>query len=99
MVFKGDVLKKLVYCLGLFIFTSTNSLAKEQRVYQTDKFGNIQYHLPSYTIEANGRIVETDKFGNKQYHKDGYQIKDDKIQEVDRFGKVQPSKHRFSIKK
>ncbi len=96
---RGDVLKKLVYCLGLLIFTSTNSLAKDQRVYQTDKFGNIQYHLPSYTVEDNGRIVETDKFGNKQYHKDGYQIKGDKIQGVDGFGNVQPSKYRFSTKK
>ena len=93
------LLKKVIYCFFILIFSSTGSFAKEQRVYQTDKFGNIQYHLPSYTVEDNGRIVETDKFGNKQYHKDGYQIKGDKIQGVDRFGNVQPSKYRFSTKK
>lgn len=94
------LLRKLVYCLWLMlIFTSIDSIAKEQRVYQTDKFGNIQYHLPSYTVENNGRIIETDKFGNKQYQNGGYQIKGDKIQGVDRFGNVQPNKPGFSIKK
>lgn len=48
--------------------------AKEQRIYQTDALGNIQYHKPSYVIQKNGRVIQTDSLGNKQYHKPQYRI-------------------------
>lgn len=32
----------------------------EQRIYQTDRYGNIQYQKPSLTVQDNGRVVETD---------------------------------------
>jgi len=93
-------LRKLIYCMVFMLITvSEVADAKEQRIYQTDRFGNIQYNKPSYTIQENGRIVETDRFGNKQYQNGTYQIKGDKIQAVDRFGNVQPNKPGFSIKK
>jgi hypothetical protein len=59
------LVKNIIYCLVVvLIFTSKASLAKEQRIYQTDKYGNIQYNKPSYTVKESGRIVEVDKFGN-----------------------------------
>ncbi len=59
------LVKNIIYCLVVvLIFTSKASLAKEQRIYQTDKYGNIQYNKSSYTVKDSGRIVETDKFGN-----------------------------------
>ena len=93
------LLKKVIYWLCFILIFSSAVFAKEQRIYQTDRFGNIQYNKPSYTIQENGRIVETDRFGNKQYQNGRYQIKADKIQAVDRFGNVQPNKPGFSIKK
>ena len=77
---------------------STGIATAETKVYQTDKYGNIQYNLPSYTVQDNGRIVENDKFGNKQYHKGGWQIQGDKIKPVDKFGNPQPNKPGFTIK-
>ena len=82
----------------LFLTIWSHSASAEKRVYQTDKYGNIQYHLPSYTIQDNGKIVETDKFGNKQLHKDQWVIKGDKIKPTDKFGNVQHHKPSLSIK-
>ena len=41
--------------------------AEEQRVYQTDQYGNVQHHKPGFAIQSDGRIFETDSGGNKQY--------------------------------
>ena len=81
------------------LLTATAMARAETKVYQTDKYGNVQHHLPSYTVQDNGRIVETDKFGNKQYQKDGWKIQGDKIKPVDKFGNVQPNKPAFKIQK
>ena len=72
--------------------------ADEKRIYQTDSFGNIQYHKPSYSIQKQGRIIETDPMGNKQYHKQQYQIKDDKIYQINLYGTIQYHKPQFVIK-
>lgn len=64
-------------------------LAKEQRIYQTDALGNIQYHKPSYVIQKNGRVIQTDSLGNKQYHKPQYRIQGDKLQPTDSLGNIQ----------
>ena len=61
----------------------------DQKVYQTDRYGNIQYHLPSITIKDDGRMYETDPYGNIQYHKKGYQIKDNNVYQTDRYGNIQ----------
>lgn len=71
---------------------STGSATSETKIQQTDKYGNVLHHLPSYTIQDNGRIVETDKFGNKQLHKDQWQIQGDKIKPVDKYGNLQPKR-------
>lgn len=73
--------------------------AADQRIYQTDSVGNVQYHKPSYAIEPNGRIVETDSVGNKLHHKPQYQIKDGKIYERDTVGNIQYHKPGLAIKK
>ena len=68
----------------------TISLAHaEQRIYQTDRYGNIEYNKPSYTVKDNGRVIEADKYGNQLYNKDGYQIKGDRIYQTDKYGNVQ----------
>jgi hypothetical protein len=78
----------------------TISLAHaEQRIYQTDRYGNIEYNKPSYTVQDNGRIVETDKFGNKQYHKDQQQIQGNRIYQTDKFGNIQYHKPSLTIQK
>ena len=82
----------------LLVSIWTNPATAEKRVYQTDKYGNIQYHLPSYTIQENGRIVETDKFGNKQLHKDQWVIQGDKIKPTDKFGNVRQHKPSMTVK-
>jgi len=60
--------------------------AEDTRVYQTDKYGHIQYHKPSLTIRTDGRVIQTDAHGNKLYHKQQYQITGDKIVPVNAIG-------------
>ncbi len=66
--------------------------ADEVRIYQTDKYGRIQYSQPSYTIRADGRVIQTDANGTKLYHKQQYQISGDKILPVSALGYRQYSK-------
>lgn len=81
------------------ILFAASAHSADQRIYQTDSVGNVQYHKPSYAIEPNGRIVETDSVGNKLYHKPQYQIKDGKIYERDTVGNIQYHKPGLTIKK
>jgi hypothetical protein len=54
-----------------------------------DRFGNRQYHEPSYKTEGD-KIIPTDNFGVKQYNSPSYQIeKDGRLNAVDRFGNRQ----------
>ena len=89
---------KTLIVLGLLLMANFAAVA-EQRIYQTDKYGNAQKQLPSYTVENNGRIIETDKFGNKQYHKDQWQIQGDKVYQTDKYGNIQYNKPSMTIKK
>ncbi len=66
---------------SLFIVSMILALsahAADQRIYQTDSVGNVQYHKPTYNIEKSGRIVETDSVGNKLYHRSVFFIKEKK---------------------
>jgi hypothetical protein len=72
--------------------------AAEQRVYQQDSMGNIQYHKPHYIVRENGRILESDPIGNVQYHKQQYQMKDGKIYPVDSISNIQYHKPRLLVK-
>ena len=67
----------------------TSMSAEEKRIYQTDQYGNIQYHKPSYTARKDGRIIEADPYGNKQYRKQQYQIRGDKVYQTDSVGNIQ----------
>lgn len=86
-----------LFILSLLLALSAH--AADQRIYQTDSVGNVQYHKQSYAVEPNGRIVETDSVGNKLYHKPQYQIKDGKIYERDTVGNIQYHKPGLTIKK
>lgn len=88
---------KIALFISLALFVSSVQ-ADEKRIYQTDSFGNIQYHKPSYTFQKDGRIIETDPMGNKQYHKQRYQIKGDKLFQIDSQGNIQYHKPKFVIK-
>lgn len=88
---------KTFMVLGLLLMA--NVAVAEQRIYQADKYGNVQKHLPSFTIENNGRIVETDKYRNKQHHKDQWQIQGDKIYQTDKYGNIQYHKPSMTVKK
>ncbi len=85
-----------IFIIAAMLISFTTSAA-EQRIYQTDSLGNVQYHKPSHTIESNGRIVETDSVGNKLYHKQQYQIKDGKIYQRDSVGNIQYHKPGFVV--
>lgn len=86
--------------LSLLLFTllAFSAHSEENRIYQTDSIGNIQYNKPSYTIQKDGRIIQTDPVGNKQYHKQQYQIKGDKVYPVDSQGNIQYHKPQFVTK-
>ena len=62
--------------------------AEEQRVYQTDQYGNVQYHKPGFAIQSDGRIFKTEPGGIKQYHKQQYKIKNGTVYEVDSGGPI-----------
>jgi hypothetical protein len=72
----------------LFLSLATTAAA-ENRIYQTDKYGNIEYNKPAYSVQDNGRVIEADKYGNPLYNKDGYQIKGDRIYQTDKYGNIQ----------
>ena len=42
------------------------AIAKDQRIYQRDKYGNIEYNKPEY---------QTDKYGNLQHKKSSFSVK------------------------
>ena len=84
--------------ISLTLLFSPALLAKDQRIYQTDQYGNIQYHKPSLSVQDNGRIIETDPYGHKQYHKEGYQIKGDKIYQTDKYGNIHYHKPSLTVK-
>ncbi len=88
------MLRALLTCLAL---VAHSAQAADTRVHQTDAYGNIQYHKPSYTIKPDGRVIQTDAYGNKQYHKQQYLNKDNKIVPVDAYGKRQYKKPALTI--
>lgn len=79
----------------LLSLVASSAFAGELRIYQTDKYGRIQYSKPSYTIRADGRIIQTDAYGNKQYSKQQYQITGNKIVPVSAIGYRQYNKPAF----
>jgi acyl CoA:acetate/3-ketoacid CoA transferase alpha subunit len=84
--------------LCALMMSAVTSHAAEQRIYQTDKYGNIQYQKPSYALQKDGRVVELDKFGNKQYQKSQYQIRGDRVHQTDKYGNIQYNKPVLRIK-
>jgi len=88
LTFKASILALITICAH----------ADENRIYQTDSLGNIQYNKPSYSIRKDGRIIQTDPVGNKQYDKQQYQIKGDKSYPVDSLGNIQYHKPQFKRK-
>jgi hypothetical protein len=65
------------------LLASSLAAEEQQRVYQTDAYGRIQYNKPSYSVAKYGRIVEVDPYGNKHYHKQQYVIRNDRVYESD----------------
>lgn len=76
----------------VMLLIASPAIAGETRIYQTDKYGHVQYSKPSFTIRADGRIIQTDAYGNKLYSRQQYQIRGDKIVPVDALGYRQYSK-------
>ena len=83
------MLRALLTCLAL---VAHSAQAADTRVQQTDAYGNILYHKPSYTIKPDGRVIQTDAYGNKQYHQQQYLIKNNKSVPVDAYGNRQYNK-------
>ena len=89
---------KLTFKASIFALITICAHAEENRIYQTDSLGNIQYNKPSYSIQKDGRIIQTDAVGNKQYDKQQFQIKGDKTYPVDSLGNIQYHKPQFKSK-
>jgi hypothetical protein len=47
--------------LSLFALLALSAHAEEQRIYQTDSLGNIQYNKHSFAIQKDDRIIECHK--------------------------------------
>lgn len=67
------ILTVVVLMVSVFTYVATahaeeRVIQQGDRLIQLDKFGNKQYHKPSYVIKGD-KIIQVDKFGNKQYHK------------------------------
>ncbi|MCX6599947.1 MAG: hypothetical protein NT025_00065 [bacterium] len=62
----------VVVCLALGAFAAQ---AADTKVYQTDKYGNVQYHKPSLVVRPDGRVQAVDPYGNVQSHQPGFQVK------------------------
>jgi len=87
-------MKELIQiCIGLgalLSFTAVSEeprrapLAKDAKVYQTDKYGNVQYHKPSYAVQPDGKIMEVDPYGNRMQQQ--YEIKGNQVYTTDKFG-------------
>lgn len=88
------MIRAMLTCLAMF---AVSAHADDVRIYQTDKYGNIQYHKPSLTIRSDGRVIQTDKHGNRLYHKQQYQIAGDKIVPASTLGYRQYNKPGFVI--
>lgn len=71
--------------------------AQENHVYQTDQYGNVQYHKPGYAILSDGRIIEIDSGRNQQQNKPQYKIKDGTVYEADSSGVIQYHKPSLSL--
>jgi hypothetical protein len=87
------MMRALLTCSALLAISAH---AEDVRIYQTDKYGHIQYSKPSYTVRADGRVIQTDPYGNKLYSKQQYQIRGDKIVPVSALGYRQYSKPAYS---
>ncbi len=85
----NDKRHKFKWVLFAWASLQSSPTFAEQRIYQTDRYGNIEYNKPSYTVKDNGRVIEADKYGNPLYNKDGYQIKGDRIYQTDKYGNIQ----------
>lgn len=68
---------KYLLLILIFIVSGCSSIDLEQGyssnmiIYQTNKYGEIQYHKPSY-VNINGSIYQTDSIGNIMYHKGSF---------------------------
>jgi len=83
-----NIIIKLKAIVVFSFLYSSNLIAKENQIYQTDSVGifNIKILLTSYKKMA---VIQTDPIGNKQYNKQQYQIKGDKTYRTDSVGNIQ----------
>ena len=76
---------------------SVGAQAQEKRIYQTDEYGNIQYHKPSYVVEDDGRVIEVDAYGNRQYHKPQRVVEGDTIYKASASGRIRHDKPSYEL--
>jgi hypothetical protein len=58
--------------------------AKETKVHQTDRFGNVQYHKPSYAVQQDGKVMQADQYGSRLQQQ--YEIEGDRVYTTDKYG-------------
>jgi hypothetical protein len=57
--------------------------AADTKVYQTDRYGNVQYHQPSLVVKSDGRVQQVDPYGHVQSHKPGLQVQASPVRSAD----------------
>ena len=67
------------------------------KVYQTDRYGNVQHHKPSLVVKSDGRIQQVDAYGNVQSHKPGFQVQGNRVYQTDPYGNVQHHKPSYTV--
>ncbi len=84
---------KTIFILFLFVVAPTLHAQSQQpvKIYQTDRFGTAQKHLPGLVI-IKDKVYQTDRFGTAQLHLPGMAIVNGTIYEMDRFGTPQMHK-------
>ena len=80
-------------CVAMVVFVSLTAVseeprqappAKEAKVYQTDKIGNVQYHKPSQVVRPDGKVMQVDPYGNRLQQQ--YEVRGDKVYATDSLG-------------
>ena len=72
---------------------------KGTRIYQTDHYGRVQHHKPSWVVKENGRLVEVSPIGSEQSHKQQYKIDGSRVYPTDYAGRVQYNKPSYEVGK
>ena len=71
--------------------------AKGTTIYQTDKYGNVQYNKQSWVVKDDGRLIEVSPYGREQSHEQQYVTKKNRVYHADSTGRIQHNKPSYTV--